>query len=446
VTRAAAGRNRSTGLVDRKSDEQLLAMARLGDDAAFEAIVGRYQSPLLRHCRRVAGGSHAQDALQQAFLSAWRALRGDCDVRDLRRWLFTIAHRSALRARREQDTQFGELPATLAGSGSPAEDLEQSVRVKETLAAIAALPPLERDALVSTAVHGRSGRDAAHALGVSENTLRQLVFRARARTRAAVHVLLPVPLLSKLSHGGRRATAIVSSTPASCSPETGGLLIKIAALAAVGALLGTHLTILAENGRRRPATSSAGLPTRSAAARHAASTVRVAARAPARRPRRATGAPAVRGASRVNTHRAAASRPRASTSAPASGASSPPATAAGAARPLPVTKPAPAETLPVAEAPAQKVVERVAAPIEQVTAPVRQVTAPLQQVVEGTVAQLPQTLASAGGSVQSGAQQVESVATEVVQGALPQARSVLPPASGVAAGAPSESLGSTWVE
>jgi RNA polymerase sigma factor (sigma-70 family) len=254
VTRAGAGR--STGLVDRKSDEQLLAMARLGDDAAFEAIVGRYRSPLLRHCRRVAGGSNAQDALQQALLSAWRALRGDCDVRDLRRWLFTIAHRSALRARREQDARFGELPGTLAGSRSALEELEQSARVKETLAAIAALPPLERDALVSTAVHGTSGRDAAHALGVSEGTLRQLVFRARARTRAAVHVVLPLPVLAKLSHLGRRVSAAVSSSPVFCWQETGARLLKIAVLAAVTAVLGTHLTILPE-GQRRPATSSA---------------------------------------------------------------------------------------------------------------------------------------------------------------------------------------------
>jgi RNA polymerase sigma factor (sigma-70 family) len=414
VTHVAARRNRSTGLVDRKSDEQLLAMARLGDDAAFEAIVGRYRSPLLRHCRRVAGASHAQDALQQAFLSAWRALRADCDVRDLRRWLFTIAHRSALRARREQDARFGELPGTLVGGGSPAEDLEQSVRVKETLAAIAALPPLERDALVSTALQGRSGRDAAHALGVSESTVRQLVFRARAHTRAAVHAFLPLPLLAKLSHGGRRATAIVSGSPASCSPEGSGLLIKITAAAAVGALLGTQLTILPEKGQRRPATSSPGVPTHSAAARHVAPTVRVAAHAPARRPRPATRAPALRGASRINTHGSAALRPDASTRAPSSGAISPAATAAGVARPVPVNKPTLAGALPVAAAPVQKVVERVTAPIEQVTAPVGQVTAPLRQVVEGTVAQLPPALASAGGSVTSDAQQVETVATEAL--------------------------------
>jgi RNA polymerase sigma factor (sigma-70 family) len=417
VTRAGAGRNRSTGLVARKSDAQLLAMARLGDDAAFEAIVGRYRSPLLRHCRRVAGGSYAQDALQQAFLSAWRALRGECDVRDLRRWLFTIAHHSALRARREQDARLGELPGTLIGSGSPAEDLERSVRVKETLAAIAALPPLERDALVSTAVHGRSGRDAAHALGVSENALRQLVFRARARTRAAVHVLLPVPLLSRLSHGGRRATAIVSGAPAACSPETGGLLIKIAALAAVGALLGSQLTILPEKGQRRPATPSAGVTTRGAAARHVTPAARVPARAPARRPRPAAGDRALRRASRVDAHGAAGVRPDASTSAPAGGASSPPATAAGV-RPQPLPKPTQAVARPVAEAPAQRVVGRVTAPIEQATAPVGQVTAPLRQVVEGTVAQLPPALASAGGSLASDAQQVQGAATEVVQTGL----------------------------
>jgi RNA polymerase sigma factor (sigma-70 family) len=423
VTNVATCRNCSTGLVDRRSDEQLLAMARLGDDAAFEAIVGRYRSPLLGHCRRVAGGSNAQDALQQALLSAWRALRSDCDVRDLRRWLFTIAHRSALQSRREQNARVGQLPGTLPGSGSPAEDFEQSLRVKETLAAIAALPPLERDALVSTAVHGRSGRDAAQALGVSENTLRQLVFRARAHTRAAVHVFLPLPLLTRLSHGARRGTTIVSSSSATCSPETGGLLIKLGALAAVGALLGTQLTILPD-GQRRPMPSSGGVPTHSATAPRAASTVRAAPRAPVRRLRPAIGARAPRGATRSSAHGTPSLPPHAIASPPPNGASPPTAADIGVERRQPVTKSPSAWTPPVAVAPVQKVAEHVTAPIEQVTAPVTQVTAPLSQAVEGTVAQIPQTLASAGGTVQSGAQQVEGVATEVVQVGLSVHRSV----------------------
>jgi hypothetical protein len=288
------------------------------------------------------------------------------------------------------------------------------VRVKETLAAIAALPPLERDALLSTAVHGRSGRDAAHALGVSESTLRQLVFRARAHARAAVHVLLPMPLLAKLSHDARRATAIVGSAPAACSPETGGALIKVAALAVAGALLGAQLTISPEKGRRRPATSSAGVPTRSVAARRGASPVHLARRGPARQPRPATGARVWRGASAVNTHGAAPPAPRSGTSASSSVTGSPTATAVGAARPRPVTKPKPAGAPPVAEAPAEQVVEQATASIERVTAPVSQVTAPLRQAVESTVAMLPRTLASAGGGAQSDAQQVEGVATEGV--------------------------------
>ncbi|HEX3452325.1 MAG TPA: sigma-70 family RNA polymerase sigma factor [Solirubrobacteraceae bacterium] len=387
-------------------------MARLGDDAAFEAIVGRYRSPLLGHCRRVAGGSNAHDALQQAFLSAWRALRSDCDVRDLRGWLFTIAHRSALQARREQDSRFGELPRTMRGTGSPAEDFEQSVRLNETLAAVAALPRLERDALVWTAVHGRSGRDAAHALGVSESTLRQLVFRARAQTRAAVHVFLPLPLLARLSHSARRVTAIVSSSPATCSPGTGGLLLKFAAVAAVGALLGSQLTIVPETGRRRPATSHTALPTYGTSARRAASTVRAAPRAAAQRSRHPSGAQVVRGAGAPDTHGTVAPAPHANTSAPSSVASSPAAARADPTRRQPVIRPTAGP--PVAQVDAQPVVERVTAPIEQVTAPVRQITAPLREGVEGAVAQLPQTLASAGASVQTDAQQVTSVATAAI--------------------------------
>src|ERR1700680_3967891 len=103
----------------RESDEQLLAMARLGHEAAFEAIVERYRSPLLGHCRRIVGGSCAQDAVQETFLSAWCALRSDCEVRALRPWLFTIAHRAALGALRE-GKQSLELPRTLVGARSPA--------------------------------------------------------------------------------------------------------------------------------------------------------------------------------------------------------------------------------------------------------------------------------------------------------------------------------------
>lgn len=195
-------------------DTRLLELARLGDEAAFAQLVQRHRRLLLAHCRSVVGASAAQDALQLALISAWDALRRGCEVRNTRAWLFTIAHRSALQLLRVQPEPAAELSASLAGAGSPQEVLERRTQVRATLAAVADLPPHERDALLLTTVYGRSGRDAARALGVSEPQVRQLVFRARGRAREALagsRALLTVfGLLPQCVRGLRRATRSVA--------------------------------------------------------------------------------------------------------------------------------------------------------------------------------------------------------------------------------------------
>ena len=62
-------------LLRTQSDARLIALAREGHERAFEAIVERYRRPLLRHCRRLLPEARAEDALQQALVSAWGALR-----------------------------------------------------------------------------------------------------------------------------------------------------------------------------------------------------------------------------------------------------------------------------------------------------------------------------------------------------------------------------------
>jgi RNA polymerase sigma factor (sigma-70 family) len=167
-------------------DARLLKLARLGDEAAFAQLVQRHRRLLLAHCRSIVGDGAAQDALQHALISAWHALRGGCEVRNARAWLFTISHRSSLQLLRAQHEPAAELSLALVGASSPHELLERRAQLRATLAAVAELPPHERDALLLTTVHGRSGRDAARALGVSEPQVRQLVFRARGRAREAL--------------------------------------------------------------------------------------------------------------------------------------------------------------------------------------------------------------------------------------------------------------------
>jgi RNA polymerase sigma factor (sigma-70 family) len=272
--------------LDREgSDGRLVALARTGDDSAFEAIVERYRPMLLRHCRRLTGDD-AQDAVQQALVDAWSALRGGCEVRDLRPWLFTIAHRAALQILRQRGERCVEVPESLAGGRSPVEHVEQSVRTRAVFTAIAALPDAEQEALVSVSVQGRTGDDTATALGVSEGTVRQLVFRARSRVRAAVPVFLPpVSWFHRLaiwSSGARRGGALVGPAPSTASsPAALGLLAKACAVVAAALVIGAPVAALSgDRTRARPAgRSHQAIETSSIPSAHA-SRVRVSVTAP----------------------------------------------------------------------------------------------------------------------------------------------------------------------
>src|SRR5206468_2504868 len=72
-----------------RSDEQLVALFRSGDEEAFRAIHDRYRQRLLAYARQMLAGSRAdaEDALQDVFVRAYRALRADGRPVSLRAWL-----------------------------------------------------------------------------------------------------------------------------------------------------------------------------------------------------------------------------------------------------------------------------------------------------------------------------------------------------------------------
>lgn len=84
------------------SDEQLVEKALRGDEAAFRSLVDRYQQKLLRFLRtRCASPADADDALQDAFLDAWRFLHTYSPRWRFSTWLYRIAIRRAHRNRRD---------------------------------------------------------------------------------------------------------------------------------------------------------------------------------------------------------------------------------------------------------------------------------------------------------------------------------------------------------
>src|SRR3954468_6800356 len=196
----------SIPLLRTQSDRRLVALAADGHDRAFEAIVERYRRPLERYLRRLLSEALAEDVLQATFVRAWQALRAGTDVRELRPWLYRIAHNQALNTLRAAGSA---LPAGAAEL--PAISLEAEVERREELRAaldgIEALPDRQRAALVAIAVADRPHADVARELGMSDGALRQLLLRARTTLRAAATALTPYPVMSWLA-GSQEATAV----------------------------------------------------------------------------------------------------------------------------------------------------------------------------------------------------------------------------------------------
>ena len=225
----------STPLLRTQSDSRLVALAADGHDRAFEAIVERYRRPLQRYLRRLLSEALAEDVLQASFVRAWQALRAGTDVRDLRPWLYRIAHNQALNTLRAAGSALPPVAAEL-----PAISLEAEVERREELRAaldgIEALPDRQRAALVAIAVADRPHADVARELGMSDGALRQLLLRARTTLRAAATALTPYPLMSWLA-GGQEATAARVAEVAVGAGSAGVAIKASAAVLAAGAVV-----------------------------------------------------------------------------------------------------------------------------------------------------------------------------------------------------------------
>src|SRR5262245_30096452 len=81
---------------DHEHDRRLAARAGEGDERAFDELVERHRDLLLRYVARRFRPELAEDAVQEALLSAHRALSGGTRPNDVRAWLSTIAWRRAL--------------------------------------------------------------------------------------------------------------------------------------------------------------------------------------------------------------------------------------------------------------------------------------------------------------------------------------------------------------
>jgi RNA polymerase sigma factor (sigma-70 family) len=233
----------SVRFLQTQSDERLVAAAREGHERAFEALVHRYRRPLLRYCRRLLlPEPRAEDAVQQGLLQAWLALQRGSEVRDVKAWLYRVVHNAAIDGLRTSGYDHEELSDSLQGATAPHSDLERRIAVRQALAGLSALPELQREALLRTAVEGHTHEQVATALGLTDGAVRGLVYRARATLRGAVTAITPTPFVTWIAEAGRRSVPLAqrlggAGVGGGSAGAAGGLFKGGAAMLTAGALV-----------------------------------------------------------------------------------------------------------------------------------------------------------------------------------------------------------------
>ena len=250
-------------LLRTQSDAHLVLLAAEGSEVAFEALVERYRRPLERKCRRMLGGEDVDDAVQLVFLRVWSSLRSGGEVRELRPWLFRIAHNTAIDVLRTSRYDYEELRESLRGADGPDADIERAAVIRKTLAGLAELPEAQREALVRVALDGDSRAKVASDLGLTEGAVRQLVYRARVRLRGVATAITPLPLVSwaAVAQGGAPVGERIAQIAAAGAPAGLPMVVKTGAILATAATIAVTPVAMHRSAEPRPSQSHASKKT-----------------------------------------------------------------------------------------------------------------------------------------------------------------------------------------
>jgi RNA polymerase sigma-70 factor (ECF subfamily) len=177
---------------DERSDAELLAATARGDGPAFTVLVRRHiRAATFLAAQLLGDRDDAEDVVQDAFTVVHRDARGFDAERPFAPWLFAIvrrlaSNRRARDLRRERLWRLwgrGVAPTT---SPSPADALLARLDAVAATRAMEDLSPMQRACFELVTLRDLSTAEVAAMHGISESTVRQHVFRARAALRSAL--------------------------------------------------------------------------------------------------------------------------------------------------------------------------------------------------------------------------------------------------------------------
>ena len=207
-------------------DVQLVEMAMAGEKQAFISIMRRYNQLLFRTARSILkSDAEAEEALQDGYLRAWRALATFRADAKLSTWLVRIIANEALGRLRRRHGEVIPLDAAMlipdadvqshfiANADEQPEGAAMREEVRKLLENhIDRLPDAYRTVFMLRAVQEMSVEEVAHALQIPEATVRTRFFRARGLLREGLASEMDMGLNDAFSFDGERCDRIVERT------------------------------------------------------------------------------------------------------------------------------------------------------------------------------------------------------------------------------------------
>jgi RNA polymerase sigma factor (sigma-70 family) len=202
-------------LLRLQSDERLVALMRRGNHAAFEHLVGRYQTRLLAFCRHMlVSMEDAEDVLQDVFAAAFNAILADDRPINVRPWLYRIArNRSLNHLRRASAVGVDSMDVHFSDHGeTTADQVHKREEFRLLVGDIRDLPETQRTALLLREMEALSYEQIAEAMETTIPGVKSLLVRARvslaeaaeARQLTCAEVRLE---LGEVAEGLRRRTS-----------------------------------------------------------------------------------------------------------------------------------------------------------------------------------------------------------------------------------------------
>jgi RNA polymerase sigma-70 factor, ECF subfamily len=186
-----------------RTDQEIVVLARAGEEAAYRELIRRYERPLFSLLyRMVRDRELAEDLAQETFIKALNAIESYRPEYKFSSWIFKIANNAAIDhlRRRELDTlslegsPHAETPEAVEATAlqigdrqeSPLDAVEARELGGQIEQAIAQLRPEYRSCILLRHVEGRAYEEIAEILSLPLGTVKTYIHRARNELRQAL--------------------------------------------------------------------------------------------------------------------------------------------------------------------------------------------------------------------------------------------------------------------